>query len=87
MAPPQHLLSRTGKWFTLEFEFNDKPDTITTWIDGEKADGPLPFTMAGEGNTGLVGGFVKSTSNDSVLMKRPRVNFVPPSLVWDITTA
>jgi hypothetical protein len=47
----------TGKWFCLEFEFNDKPDTITTWIDGEKADGPLAFAMAGEGNTGLVGGF------------------------------
>ena len=46
-----------GKWFCLEFEFNDKPDTISTWIDGEKADGPLAFSMAGEGNTGLVNGF------------------------------
>jgi hypothetical protein len=46
-----------GKWFTLEFEFNDKPDAITTWIDGQKADGPLPFSMAGEGDTGLVNGF------------------------------
>jgi len=48
----------TGKWFCLEFEFNNKPDTITTWIDGEKADGPLPFAMAGEGDTGLINGFV-----------------------------
>jgi len=47
-----------GKWFCLEFEFNDKPDMITTWIDGRKADGPLPLSMAGEGDTGLVNGFV-----------------------------
>ncbi len=26
----------TGKWFCLEWEFNDKPDSITIWIDGEK---------------------------------------------------
>lgn len=25
-----------GKWFCLEWEFNDKPDSITIWIDGEK---------------------------------------------------
>ena len=26
-----------GKWFCLEWEFNDHPDTITVWIDGELA--------------------------------------------------
>jgi hypothetical protein len=25
-----------GRWFCLEWEFNDQPDTITLWIDGEK---------------------------------------------------
>jgi hypothetical protein len=25
-----------GKWFCLEWEFNDSPDKITIWIDGEK---------------------------------------------------
>ena len=25
-----------GKWFCLEWEFNDKPDSMTVWIDGEK---------------------------------------------------
>jgi hypothetical protein len=25
-----------GKWFCLEWEFNDNPDKITLWIDGEK---------------------------------------------------
>lgn len=24
-----------GKWFCLEWEFNDAPDSITTWIDGQ----------------------------------------------------
>jgi hypothetical protein len=26
----------TGKWFLLEWEFNDKPSSITYWVDGEK---------------------------------------------------
>lgn len=26
-----------GRWFCLEWEFNDHPDTITVWIDGEPA--------------------------------------------------
>jgi hypothetical protein len=26
-----------GRWFCLEWEFNDQPDSITVWIDGEKA--------------------------------------------------
>jgi hypothetical protein len=25
-----------GKWFCLEWEFNDKPDSMKIWIDGEK---------------------------------------------------
>jgi hypothetical protein len=25
-----------GKWFLLEWEFNDNPTTITMWLDGEK---------------------------------------------------
>jgi hypothetical protein len=33
-----------GKWFCLEWEFNDSPDTITIWIDGEKVtDKPVGF--------------------------------------------
>jgi hypothetical protein len=26
----------TNKWFCLEWEFNDKPDSMKIWIDGEK---------------------------------------------------
>ena len=26
-----------GKWYCLEWEFNDKPDSMTIWFDGEKA--------------------------------------------------
>jgi hypothetical protein len=26
-----------GRWFCLEWEFNDQPDTMTVWIDGVKA--------------------------------------------------
>jgi len=33
-----------GKWFLLEWEFNDDPSTITMWIDGER----LMDTMNGE---------------------------------------
>jgi hypothetical protein len=60
-----------GKWFSLEFEFNNKPDTITTWVDGQKADGPTPFSMSGEGDTGLLGGFV---------------NFAVGTRIWSATT-
>jgi hypothetical protein len=33
-----------GKWFLIEWEFNDDPSTITFWIDGEK----ISTTVAGE---------------------------------------
>jgi hypothetical protein len=56
-----------GKWFLLEWEFNDNPATLTIWVDGQKS----PVTEAGQkmdfssfqwpkgsGNTAnLVGGF------------------------------
>jgi hypothetical protein len=38
VAPP------FDKWFLLEWEFNDNPDSITMWVDGEK----LTQTMKGE---------------------------------------
>ncbi len=60
-----------GKWFCLEFEFNNKPDTITTWMDGGKADGPIPFSMSAEGDTGLISGLV---------------NFAIGTRVWGATT-
>jgi hypothetical protein len=27
----------TGKWFLLEWEFNDDPSTLAIWVDGEKS--------------------------------------------------
>jgi hypothetical protein len=42
-----------NKWFCLEWEMNDAPDSISTWIDGQPADSK-PFSFKGEGNTGLV---------------------------------
>lgn len=45
-----------GKWFCLEWEVNDAPDTITVWIDGELANSDV-FTFKTLGNTNLVKGF------------------------------
>ena len=56
-----------GKWFLLEWEFNDNPSALTIWVDGQ----PSPVTENGqkvnvssfkwprgsETSTGLVGGF------------------------------
>jgi hypothetical protein len=47
-----------GRWFCLEWEFNDKPDRIVMWIDGKLAvnqtfKGPAPENS----KTGLTGGF------------------------------
>ena len=33
-----------GKWFLLEWEFNDNPSTLTVWIDGKKS----PVTEGGQ---------------------------------------
>jgi hypothetical protein len=33
-----------GKWFLLEWEFNDNPTTLTIWVDGQKS----PVTEAGQ---------------------------------------
>jgi len=44
-----------GKWFCLEWEFNDSPDNITVWIDGTKVnDNKVAFQGK---NTDLVKGF------------------------------
>jgi hypothetical protein len=61
-APPPF-----GKWFLLEWEFNDAPASITIWIDGQKltttTDGQKVDTVkfiwpkGSTTDTGLVGGF------------------------------
>ena len=33
-----------GKWFLLEWEFNDNPTTLTIWVDGQKS----PVTESGQ---------------------------------------
>jgi iron(III)-enterobactin esterase len=45
-----------GKWFCLEWEVQDSPDTLTVWIDGEQANSEV-FTYKTFGNTNLVKGF------------------------------
>jgi hypothetical protein len=44
-----------GKWFLMEFEFNDKPDAMTIWIDGNKVQSPT-FAYGGAA-TNLTKGF------------------------------
>ena len=61
-----------GKWFLLEWEFNDNPDKTTVWIDGELAkekafvlsnnpkEDPLKEVDPKDGTSaGLVGNFVE----------------------------
>lgn len=46
-----------GKWFCLEWEFNDNPDSIVIWIDGEKVtDTKVDFRGTGEN---LIKGFTE----------------------------
>lgn len=46
-----------GKWFCLEWEFNDNPDSIRIWIDGQKVtDSKVGFKGTGEQ---LVKGFTE----------------------------
>jgi hypothetical protein len=44
-----------GRWFLLEWEFNDQPDSEAIWVDGQQVM-DTPFTFKGAG-TDLVGGF------------------------------
>jgi hypothetical protein len=44
-----------GRWFCLEWEYNDKPDRIVMWVDGKLMVNQT-FAMNGV-KTGLVGGF------------------------------
>jgi len=46
-----------GRWFLLEWEFNDQPDQAAVWVDGEKVfDTPFTFHTVGP-STDLVGSF------------------------------
>jgi hypothetical protein len=47
----------TGKWVCLEWEFRDKPDGMTVWVDGQQTD-QVDFAYKGS-STGLVGGFAE----------------------------
>jgi len=60
----------TNKWFCLEWEFEDEPDRITVWVDGNKIgtfDNTNATSPSGNGaqngelymgtSTGLIGGF------------------------------
>jgi hypothetical protein len=50
-----------GRWFLLEWEFNDQPDQATVWVDGEKVlDSPFSYKTPGQ-STDLVGGFTDIT--------------------------
>ncbi len=45
-----------GKWFCLEWEFDDTPDQAAVFVDGVQSFAQSTFTFAGA-TTGLVGGF------------------------------
>ena len=47
----------TGRWFLLEWEFNDLPDEATIWVDGEKVFSTPFIFKATSQSTDLVGGF------------------------------
>ena len=45
-----------GRWFCLEWEVSDDPDTLTVWADGERMNSEV-FSFKTFGNAKLVGGF------------------------------
>jgi hypothetical protein len=46
-----------GRWFLLEWEFNDQPDQETLWVDGQKImDSPFTYKSTTQ-STGLIGAF------------------------------
>lgn len=59
----------TGRWFLLEWEFNDNPTTLTVWVDGEKSPvtengqkvdvSTFKWPRGSDNSSGLVGGFVE----------------------------
>ena len=60
-----------GKWFLLEWEFNDNPTTITMWVDGQL----VPNKVGGEDVT--VVPFVWPKPNPKAT---PRS--IPKPLIW-----
>ena len=53
-APPVPL----GRWFLLEWEFNDQPDQETLWVDGQQImDSPFTYKSTTQSTTGLIGAF------------------------------
>lgn len=46
----------TGRWFCLEWEFDDAPDRAAVYVDGALAFSQSKFTFGGA-STGLIGGF------------------------------
>jgi len=46
-----------GRWFLLEWEFNDQPDRETLWVDGQQImDSPFTYKSPTQ-STGLIGAF------------------------------
>jgi len=46
-----------GRWFLMEWEFNDQPDRAAVWVDGQLVlDTPFTYKTAGP-SSDLVGGF------------------------------
>jgi hypothetical protein len=44
-----------GKWFCLEWEFDDSPDQIAVWVDGDGTKQGYAFRNIHDGSTDLVG--------------------------------
>jgi hypothetical protein len=47
----------TGRWFCLEWEFNDAPDRAAVWIDGQPVIATGFVSRLTHGHSDLVGGF------------------------------
>ena len=48
-----------GRWFLLEWEFNDQPDQETLWVDGQQImDSPFTYKSTTQ-STGLIGAFTE----------------------------
>jgi len=55
-VPPRTQTYPMDKWFCMEWEFNDDPDHMNVWIDGNQVVDKT-FTYKTAGNSHLVNGF------------------------------
>jgi hypothetical protein len=73
-VPPRTQTYPVGKWFLMEWEFNDNPDHMNVWIDGQQVVDQT-FTYKTQGNSNLVKGFSDFAFGYRVWGSGPKTDF------------